>query len=314
MLQIAVVGTGSIGLSHLKAIEQSQNCELCAICDVNEEVLHKLSEEYHVPGFTDYKEIVTKTKAEAVILNLPHFLHCEATEFFLDNGLHVLIEKPMANTVEECDRMIAAAVRNNKKLAVGHVQRYFKGNRKVKEIYESGELGRLCMFTEFRSIDYFVPTRPKWFLDKKKAGGGIVMNYGAHALDKLFYVMGCGSATVESAVGNIKNDATIEGHAQFLAKFSNGVSACISFNGYIGTGYESYYYFTDGAIKVIGTDEVWKNKGTGWEKVECEDIGSGMLLQLEEFIKYVKGEPSDIVTGEYGRSVIAVIEGVYREC
>lgn len=132
-----------------------------------------------MPYFTDYRDIVKETEAEAVILNLPHFLQCEVTEFFLDSGLHVLVEKPMANTVAECDRMIAAAKRSGKKLALGHLQRFVASNRRVKEIYESGELGKFCMFHEFRSTDYFVPTRPRWFLDKKLAGGGIVMNYGA---------------------------------------------------------------------------------------------------------------------------------------
>ena len=56
------------------------------------------------------------------------------------------------------------------------------------------------------------------------------------------------------------------------------------------------------------------NKGAGWEKVEMEEVGSAMQLKLEEFIKYVKGEPLDIVTGEYGKNVISVIEGVYKDC
>jgi len=267
MIQIAVVGTGIIGGSHLDAIDKSKDCALCAVCDINEESATMQAEKYGVPYFTDYKDIVTKTKAEAVILNLPHFLHCEVTEFFLDHGMHVLVEKPMANTVEECDRMIAAAERSGKKLAVCHHQRFMPANRRVKELYESGELGELCMIHETRTIDYFDSNRPKWFLDKKKSGGGIAMNYGAHTLDKIFSLTGHNKAAVTAVVGNVKNDATIEGHAQTFLKFEDGLTATITFSGYIGTGYETTYYFTEGAAKVTGGATLFLlYRGGTWEK------------------------------------------------
>jgi len=98
----------------------------------------------------------------------------------------VLVEKPMANTTAECDRMLAAAARSGRKLAVGHLQRFFPANRAVRELVTSEKLGRFCMFSERRTIDYFSADRPLWFLDRRTAGGGIVMNYGAHVLDKLF--------------------------------------------------------------------------------------------------------------------------------
>ena len=232
MIRFAIVGTGIIGLSHIKAISQAQDAELCALCDINEEAVKNLSEEYGVPYFTDYKDIPANVDVDAVIINLPHFLHCESTVFFLENGVNVFVEKPMANTVAECDKMIDAAKRNNKKLAVGHVQRFFEHNRKIKELADSGILGKFCMYTETRNIDYFAPWRPKWFLDKEKAGGGISMNFGAHALDKLFYVFGPKDAKSFGSLANFKNDASIEGHAQFVTSFPDGTSASITLDGY----------------------------------------------------------------------------------
>lgn len=312
MLKIAVVGTGIIGRSHLQAIAGSQQSSLCAVCDVNEEAARAYSEEYQVPYFTDYKEIPENTDAEAVILNLPHWLHCPVTEYFLEKGLHVLVEKPMANSVEECDRMITAAQKSGKKLAVGHIQRFFKANRKVKEIVGSGELGKLCMYTEQRTVDYFQESRPKWFLDKKKAGGGIIMNYGAHALDKLFYVTGYEQAEITSVVGNVKNDASVEGHAQILMQFPEGISASVTFSGYSNNGYEAVYYFTNGALKVTGSTILTINRGKGWEETEINGGEDSFLHQLNEFCKYVKGEPSEVATAEYSRAVIEAIEKIYR--
>ena len=169
------------------------------------------------------------------------------------------------------------------------------------------------MFTEFRTIDYFVPTRPQWFLNKKLAGGGIVMNYGAHALDKLFYTLNCTELETVSSVGNIKNDMDIEGHAQMLFKFKNGVSATVTFSGYGNSGYDAVYYFTNGALKVSGSTALSINENGKWENLDVpQDFSIPFKNQLDEFLKYINDEPSDIADGEYGRAVISVIEKVYE--
>lgn len=313
MLRLAVVGTGIIGVRHLEVINQSQECTLCAICDVNEENVKELAAKYNVPYFIDYKEILKEIQVDAVILNLPHFLHCEATEYFLDQGVHVLVEKPMANTVEECDRMIAAAKRNQKVLAVGHSRRFAPAIRRIKEIYESGELGKLCMFQETRTQNYFKADRPRWFLDKKMSGGGITMNYGAHALDSLFYVTGHQEARVTAAsVDNIKNNEEIEGHAQILLELPDGVSANITFSAYTYTGYETIWFFTEGAAKVVDGSRLWLNKGGAW--VEQEYVESlSMQYQLAEFCKLIKGEETEMITPECARAIVSTIEEVYRK-
>ncbi len=311
-IKIAVVGTGSIGISHLIAIDQSEVCELRVVCDINEKIAKEFGEQYKVSYCTDYKEIALMSDVDAVILNLPHWLHCEVTEFFLNSGKHVLVEKPMANTVEECDRMIAASEKNGKKLAVGHVQRYFMANRLVKEICQSGQLGKLCLYEEYRSVNYFDERRPKWFLDKKLSGGGIVMNYGAHAFDKLFYILDCDPKEIWANVDNIKNSETIEGHAQILAKFENDVSAAITFCGYVGSGYEARYYFTEGTLKVVDGMHLYQNDGKdGWKEIHNIEDGEFMKRQLEGFCALIRGESTDIPTGKYGKKVIQTIAQIY---
>jgi len=313
MIKIAVVGTGIIGIDHLNAIKSSDRCELVAVCDNKEDVAKEIGEKYGVPYFVDYHDILDNVDADAVILNLPHFLHCDVSVYFLEKGVHVLVEKPMANTVEECERMIEASKNSGKKLAVGHIQRFFESNKAVKEIVESGELGKLSMYSEVRTIDYFLPTRPAWFLNKKLAGGGIVMNYGAHALDKLFYVLGNEDVEAFSSVGNIKNDKDIEGHAQIFLKFKDSISASVTFSGYSNCGYDSIYYFTNGAVKVSGSTELSINRNGTWEKQDVpQDFSIPFKNQLDEFLKYINDEPCDIATGEYGKAVISVIEKVYE--
>ena len=312
-IKIAVIGTGSIGLMHLEAIEQSDDFELCAVCDVNEKAVKPIAEKYGVKYYTDYHEITSDLGIEAVILNLPHFLHCEASVWFLNNGIDVLVEKPMANSVKECDEMLKAEKKSGRKLAVGHVQRYFLANRVVKEYVESERLGKLVMYEERRTTDYFSDKRSRWFLDKKLAGGGIVMNYGAHALDKLFYITGMNEAEISSSFGNAKNEYNVEGHAQYFMKFKNCLSASVTFCGYAPCGYEVLYYFTNGTLKVSESDSLYEYSNSGWKPIEVKEDGGFLKRQLTEFAKYIRGENSEICSGEYGKKVIEAIEKIYLQ-
>lgn len=311
-MKIAVVGLGRFGNTHLSTIDSLDCCELSAICDLNEQIAKKYSEQYGVPYYTDYKVMAEKCDADAVILNLPHFLHCEATVFFLEHGFHVFVEKPMARSVEECRIMNEAQRKSGKVLAVGHPQRFFQANREVRRIVESGEYGKLLMISEFRSADYFEASRPKWFTTKKLSGGGIMMNLGAHAFDKLMYITGSKPAQIVSAVDNCLNGYDVEGHVQSFVRFENGVSATVTFNSYYNVGYESLFHFEKGALKVINSSALYRYENREWVRVELPATPDFMQMEVAEFVKLVKGEPSEMPLGDFGEDVIDAIERVYN--
>ena len=315
MLKIAIIGTGHIVSSHLAAINVLDDVELVAVCDINEARAKGYSEACGVPYVLDYKELPEKIDFDAVILNLPHGLHCEASEFFLNAGKHVLVEKPMANTVEECERMIAAAERNGKKLAIAHVQRYITAVQRAKEIYESGELGELCMCTEYRSGEYFGPNRPGWFFNRKMAGGGIGMNYLAHAFDRLFSIIGERKIlSLDAQCGNLTTDYDVEGHIQVFAKLEGGLSTAITLNGYTSTGYECYFYYTKGAVKLTGKKlEVNRADGNGFVPVELSKDLHTFAQEIDAFHRYIKGEPTDIPDGKYSMAIIDAIQVAYEK-
>jgi predicted dehydrogenase len=272
-----------------------------------------MAEEYAIPLATsDFEELIS-SGIDTVYVAVPNFLHYSYCEKALNAHKHVIVEKPMANTTEECDAMLAAAERSGKKLAIGHVQRFSRPNRVVKEMIESGELGKLCMYSEQRSINYFLPNRPAWFTSKKMAGGGIIMNYGAHAFDKLFYVTGKRPTEVFANTANLINDKDVEGHAQIFAKFEDGLSAVITFSGYSDVVYESYYYFTGGAIRVNGVDSTFiRREGEKeWTPIDAKRDYKEFNVQLAEFVKYVNGEDSEIADGIYSKDIIAAIEKAY---
>jgi len=137
------------------------------------------------------------------------------------------------------------------------------------------------------------------------------MNYGAHALDKLFSITCHDKAEVTAVIDNMKNDAQVEGHAQILLKFEDGLSAAITFSGYTSTGYETTYYFAEGAARVSGGSALSLYADGKWEKQEI--AGQSMEIQLAEFCKLVRGEESDIATPEYSRQIIATIRQIYQQ-
>ena len=311
-MKIAVVGLGRFGNTHLRTIDSLDCCELAAVCDINKEIAIQYAEKYGVPYYTDYKVMADMCDADAVIINLPHFLHCEATVFFLEHGFHVFVEKPMARNVEEYRIMNEAQHRTGKILAVGHPQRFFHANREVRRIVETGEYGKLLMISEFRSSDYFEPGRPRWFLTKELSGGGIMMNLGAHAFDKLMYITGSKPTEIVSAVDNCLDGYDVEGHVQSFIRFENGVSATVTFNSYYSVGYESLFHFEKGALKVINSSALYRYENREWVRVELPASPDFMQMEVAEFVKLVKGEPSEMPLGDLGEDVIDAIERVYN--
>lgn len=314
MLKIAIVGAGIIAKNHKNAVVAHPDTELVAVCDVVEERAVELANGTDARTYTDYKVMAENEEFDAVILNLPHFLHKEVSVYFLDRKVSVLVEKPMAITVEECKAMDEAAKRNGVKLAVGHLQRYYDCYQEIKKIIEDGRYGELCSVTEVRNVDYFTG-RPQWFLSKKLAGGGIVMNYCAHTLDKFFYLCGTDVDKVCANVFNKMNDLDVESHAQVLLRMKNGVSASFSYSSSVNDYmYETYFYFTNGVARVkSGRYLELSQKGKPFERMELDYGRDPMDDQFKEFVKLIKGEEANIVGYEIGEKVISVIEQIFAD-
>ena len=306
MIRIGIVGAGAIGNAHKIGIERNPDCVLSAVCDLDIEKAKKIASGTEAMVCTDYKNI---KDVDAVILNLPHFLHKDVSIYFLSRGIAVLVEKPMAMNVSECDEMIEVAKKYNTLFAVGHVRKYFPSIRKVKELVDTGEIGKLCHITETRNIDYFT-NRPQWFLEKSKAGAGIVMNYGAHALDVIHYVTGDKVTGVFATANNFLNDCDIEASVQVSMKLSGGVGACFTFSaGKVPNQYDLYFYFTNGVAKI--TDGIYlyiSKEGGEYTLCNLDYEADHMCAQIDELAKFLKGEESELVTPEYAREIIKVLQ------
>lgn len=312
MLKIGIVGAGIIAGQHKNTVLKHGGCELSAVCDIDISRAAALAEGTGAEIYSDYRLMAEQAKLDAVIINLPHFLHCAAAECFLENKMHVLMEKPMAMTSAECEIMKCAAKRNGKKLAVGHLQRYVPAHKELKKIIDEKILGDLCLVTETRNIDYFT-NRPEWFLDKNKSGGGIAMNYGAHTMDKLFWLTGAKVTEVKANVFNNINSANIEAFVQAIVSFDNSVSASVSYcASRVNYLYETYFFFSNGIAKIDnGMYLSVSPKDKPFENVLLDYDANAIEEQFAEFVKYISDGGGNIADADYGRKVISVIEKIY---
>lgn len=314
MYKIGVVGAGKVALAHKKAILGHEQCCLAAICDTVVDKAKKLAEGTDARIYDNYETMQEKEALDAVILNLPHFLHEKVSVYFLDRGISALVEKPMAISTEECDAMIAAAKRSGAKLGVGHVQRYHRCYSIVKQMIGSKQLGELCGIREVRNVDYFT-NRPAWFLDKALAGGGILMNFGAHTLDKVLYTTGLKMKDVFASGNNFLTNDSVEAMAQLLVTFEGGVSGTFCYCGCKGAReYRTDFYFTGGTAQIRDGWDLWVSEAGGeFTHVEgCNDRGM-IETQMVEFVKLLNGEENEMATPEYGREVISVLERAFAQ-
>jgi predicted dehydrogenase len=314
-IKLAIAGAGIISQQHLKAAIDVEAIELVAIADISKEKAEKAASDYGINAYTDYVEMMEVEKPDGIIIALPHFLHKEASIEAANRGIHILLEKPMANTIEECDEIINAAESNKVNLMIGHIVHFSETNIKIKEIIQSNELGNLIMIADTRFNNYFKPERPRWFLDKKQSGGGIVINLGAHSIDAIQYTTGYHVKSVLAKLTYPEEYTAIEGSGQIFLELENGVSAVINLNGYTSIPRdEKEYYFEKGILKVNSKGLFIAKKG----QKEFEDMNivrnkhKNMADQLEEFAHSILSGREPSITGQYGKSVIKAIMAAYK--
>jgi len=188
-LRVGVVGLG-MGKYHIEKYLVDQDCEITAVCDPNTSLLKERAQEFGVENrFTDAAQMFASGMCDVVSIATPNKLHAPLTIAALDAGLHVLCEKPMAMNAAEAESMVAAAERNDKKLAIHFNHRMNPSVHRMAEMRKSGELGEVYYARTVWHRQKGIPGRES-FLSKQNAGGGCMIDLGVHMLDQTLFVLG----------------------------------------------------------------------------------------------------------------------------
>ncbi len=228
-LRIAVIGCGSIAQNrHLGEYHSHTGVAIVAVCDIVEARAKETGEKYGAVYYTDYKTLLKEEKIDAVSVCLPNYLHAPVSIDALKAGCHVLCEKPMATSQKEAEDMIGAAQDTNKKLMIGHNQRFVASHVKAKELIEKNELGKIYSFrTTFGHggpEKWSADGADSWFFKKEEAFIGAMGDLGVHKADLMRYLLGEEFTEVSAIVEtNAKEKITVDDNAVCILRAESGL-------------------------------------------------------------------------------------------
>ena len=189
ILKVGVISCSGMATGHMKGVINHAQAELVAICDVDVEKMNKVGDTFGIKRrYKDYKELIAQPDIDAVIIVTPDALHKEMAVAALQAGKHVLCEKPLALTREDCVEIAEAVKKSDKKFMVGQICRYTPAFKAAKEIIDRGEIGELMFVESEYAHDYEKILKPgNWRWDPLRNG---VVGGGCHAVDLLRWVAG----------------------------------------------------------------------------------------------------------------------------
>ncbi|WP_249870290.1 Gfo/Idh/MocA family protein [Oceanobacillus saliphilus] len=228
-LRVAVIGCGSIA-RHRHLVEYASNPEvnIVAVCDIVESRAKDAAEIYDAKSYTNYEQLLKSERIEAVSVCLPNYLHAPVSIAALNAGCHVLCEKPMATSKTEAEEMIKAAEANNKKLMIGHNQRFVASHQKARKLIQQGEVGKIYSFrTTFGHggpEGWSADGKESWFFKKDEAFIGAMGDLGVHKADLLRYLLNEEFVEVGAFVEtSAKENTDVDDNATLILKTEKGI-------------------------------------------------------------------------------------------
>lgn len=309
-LRVGVAGLGVAASQILPAFKNASTYVLTAGADNRHEARTAFEREHGVGTVASVDELCRRDDVDAVWIATPNTLHAEHTVAAARAGKHVICEKPMAVTLDECDRMIRAAADNKVLLLQGHSKIYQDALRKMREIIKSGRLGRVIQIQSANFNDWLQRPRLPPELDVKQ-GGGIVYRQGPHMVDIVRYL---GGGLVKRVVGTAgKADPYFDayGHFNALLEFADGAAATLCFNGY------GYFDVTE-LTWDIGESGFKQAEGRRFPTGKPRLKGAADPKGKVEGAEARKVKPEEASKGErfqpfFGLTVVACERGVIRQ-
>jgi UDP-N-acetyl-2-amino-2-deoxyglucuronate dehydrogenase len=344
-LRTALVGCGKVGQIHAPALCELPESQFVAVCDPVFERAASLAQRYGVRAFGEVGQLLRDTRPQAVLIATPHPQHAAVAITAADAGAHVLVEKPLAANLRDCDAMLDAARRGGVQLSVISQRRWYPPVRRLQAAIAAGKIGRpvLGVFQMFswRDAAYYAsdPWRGKWDTE----GGGVLVNQSPHQLDLLQWLMG----DIEEISGYWANlnhpGVEVDDTAVATIRFRNGGLGAIvtSLSQRPGIYTKVHIHGSNGASVGVQTDtgatfvagvsgiaepplnDLWTIPGEEHQlaQFQAEDRAAFQQvdgtsyyhrLQIQEFLRAIlEGRPAP-VPGEEGRRVVEMFTAIYR--
>ncbi len=316
-LQWGLIGCGDISRKRVApALRDLPNCALAAVCRAHSDHAETFAKEFGSRKWCrTWQELIADNELDAIYVATPVYLHCAQTIAAAQAGKHVLCEKPMALNPTECNKMIIACRKNNVKFGVAYYRHFYPVIVRIKEIIGNGEIGKPVL-AQINAFEFFNPLPDDarhWFVEKDKAGGGPMFDFGCHRIEVLLNILG----PVKSAKGFVDNvvfDREVDDTGMAILQFASGAKAVLSVT---HTAYEPQDTFdifgTEGSIHIpvlnAGNLIVKTNDRERMEKHPPHPNIHQPLI--DDFTQAVLTDREPAVDGNIGYAVSRIEEQIY---
>jgi predicted dehydrogenase len=326
-VRFGILGCGYIGRAHAEAVAHLDGAELAAVWGGTR--APGLAERFGVTCEPTAEAVVSRSDVDAVIVSTPHHLHAAEALLAIENGKHVLVEKPMTTSIEDADRLIESANSKGVVLAVVHQQRFRINNRSARELIQSGAIGRVL--TVHVSMPLFLSSLKEggfggsweWWANPESVGH--IINSAPHAIDLIRWFLGANVTTVSAFCRTFLPDRAVEDTTLALLEFSNGsLLSLFSSNAlptpeFPGDNFRFRVMGSEGLIDLDPYGELRIEDKSGWRLASTQpavghenaETAFGPVRmqaywdQLQSFIDAIAGKPLTGASGADGRAGIA---------
>jgi predicted dehydrogenase len=330
-LGIGMIGCGGISLRHFDSCNQlGSECVIRAVADID---LQKAEQRAAMVGgdvsvYQDYREMLKRDDIDVVGICTPPFAHKEPAVLALQAGKHVVVEKPMAGSLEECDEMIAAAEANNRKLAVVFQLRYLDDFSRIHEVLRSEEMGSI-VFSQmngyfWRGSNYYnIPWRGKF----ETECGGVTMNHSIHTLDLYLWLMDSTPVSVWADMDTINHDIEVEDVSMATIRFANGAVGQVNCSlNTVKSGYTMEFSSSANYVSYPFEVKAIQEDSNGFPKEDME--GTAALQKIAtgaaaggtgkhsnvyaDLFSAIREDRQPLTNGSEGRRTLEVITAMYK--
>ena len=301
-LGVAVIGTGFWGKNHARAYTEIETTDLIAICDVDAEKAENIARKYGVKAYTNSNKMLKDNKIEAVsVCTWSTMLAKEALKV-LQAEKHVLVEKPMASTTKQAEKLLKTAEEKGLHLTVGFLMRFIPGLQYMKEAVENRKIGNLVCATAKRVSQW----------PERIGDVGVVKDTAIHDIDAMRFITGEGPVTVSAKMGNMRH-GKFEDYAHIMLTYKDGKSAFIESNWI--TPYKTRTLTATGSEAIMKLDymtqELFIENAT--ETIQPRfPIQEPLKVELQHFADCITKKKTPKVTGLDGAKALRIAEAAIK--
>jgi predicted dehydrogenase len=311
-LKLGLVGAGAISQSYIKAVEDCSIAQWAGIADVRADAAKAAAEAMGCESYRTHQDLLERAGCDAVIICTPPSTHPEIALFFIERGVPVLCEKPLAVDVASARAICEAADRKGVVMAMASKFRYVDDVIRAKSLIASGVLGDILLFEN--AFTSKVDMSKRWNSDPAMSGGGVLIDNGTHSIDIARYLLGP-IAEVLAVEGKRTQSPAVEDTVNLFLRTQSRITATVDLSWNLNKEMDTYIriYGTNGTIFVGWRESKFRQTsspdwivfGKGYDKV------AAFKRQVENFCHRIIGAEPLLISNEDAVASVTVIKAAY---